>query len=458
MITTNTKHILTTIQSTLNFSYRKLWLQNILYTFRNHLVPSLASFLANTLSTSLAPLHRIPLSLPSGVVRIRFRRRSKAQLALAAPPIEDSTISNADELPERCVECMVLHQPEGEIAADVIFIHGLHGGLDRTWRQGTWRLNNPKLKDLTPVRRHSTGNLFVPLKENLRPKEGRLKRTLTRIYTTAPVKMPRTKENMANNNGKLQDEPDQVEVEEEITYMEEEEQSANEENFSRCWPKDWLPQDCPGVRVLAINYTTDVLWRPVWQKMRTRTNLPQRSKEMMEELLAHDVGSRPIVWVGHSKGGLFIKQIILDGWRAAEHSTNVKNLYHQTKAIMFYSVPHKGSPIADMTFPFFRRSIEVLEVQSNCEFVLNLHKSFLEIFNKENNNKPEIFSFIDTENTPVGFTSFKFIAYESADPDIGIKCDVPLDHREICKPAGRDCFLYLELVKLIDKSVFNQKA
>lgn len=45
----------------------------------------------------------------------------------------------------------------------------------------------------------------------------------------------------------------------------------------------------------------------------SRSTIPQRSKEMMEELLSLGLGSRPIVWVGHSKGGLYIKQIILNG-------------------------------------------------------------------------------------------------------------------------------------------------
>lgn len=44
----------------------------------------------------------------------------------------------------------------------------------------------------------------------------------------------------------------------------------------------------------------------------------------------------------------------------------------------------------------------------------------------------------------------------SADADVGIKIEIPLDHREICKPAGRDCFLYLELVKLIE-NIFSQR-
>uniref|UniRef100_A0AAR5PQJ8 Protein SERAC1 n=2 Tax=Dendroctonus ponderosae TaxID=77166 RepID=A0AAR5PQJ8_DENPD len=441
---------------------RKVWLQNVLYTFTNHLVPALAAFLANSLSKSLAPLQRIPLNLPSGVVRKRFRRVSRSRLALAdgldESRIEEGSDSEKmNESPERCVNCTVMHEPEGEIFADVIFVHGLHGGLDRTWRQGTWRVKNPKLKNLSPIRRHSTDDMYVPVPENFSSKnvgdEGRLKRTLTKIYTTIPVKVARTKDANANDNVDEVDETEQVE--EEIEF---EDQETNVDNFSRCWPQDWLPQDCPGVRILGINYTTDVLWRPLWQKRKPRTSLPQRSNEMMEDLLRLGVGCRPIVWVGHSKGGLYIKQIILNGWHAKDNQT-VQNLYHQTKAIMFYSVPHKGSPIADMTFPFFRRSIEVMEIRTNCDFVLNLHRSFLEIFNtEEQDKKPEIFSFIDTENTPVGFTSLKFIAYESADPDIGIKCDVPLDHREICKPAGRDCFLYLELVKMINKSIFQKKA
>lgn len=95
--------------------------------------------------------------------------------------------------------------------------------------------------------------------------EGKLKRTLTKIYTTIPVKVARTKDANANDNVDEVDETEQVE--EEIEFEDEE---ANVENFSRCWPQDWLPQDCPGVRILGINYTTDVLWRPLWQKRQPR--------------------------------------------------------------------------------------------------------------------------------------------------------------------------------------------
>jgi len=41
--------------------------------------------------------------------------------------------------PEKCVTCDVLYDPSPEpVRADVVFIHGLHGSLEKTWKQGFW--------------------------------------------------------------------------------------------------------------------------------------------------------------------------------------------------------------------------------------------------------------------------------------------------------------------------------
>jgi pimeloyl-ACP methyl ester carboxylesterase len=39
----------------------------------------------------------------------------------------------------------------------------------------------------------------------------------------------------------------------------------------------------------------------------------ERSREMMHHLKKLGVGKNPIIWVGHSTGGLFVKQMIVDG-------------------------------------------------------------------------------------------------------------------------------------------------
>lgn len=145
------------------------------------------------------------------------------------------------------------------------------------------------------------------------------------------------------------------------------------EVFSSCWPGDWLPLDCPGVRVIAVNYTTDpYLWRPMWIKKRNRSGLATRAREMAEMLIEKNVGANhPIIWVGHSKGGIFIKQIVVDAWESGRQAA--ANLWKQSRGMFFYSVPHLGSPLADFNLPFLRQSIELMEIKkSKCYVVFEI--------------------------------------------------------------------------------------
>lgn len=103
----------------------------MLYSLRNQLVPALAAFLVNNLSRSLAPLQRLPLSLPAREGRVKARRRSRAQMNQITPDterIEDCSGTQSKEETEKCVSCTVLHEPDEEPVADIIFVHGLHGG------------------------------------------------------------------------------------------------------------------------------------------------------------------------------------------------------------------------------------------------------------------------------------------------------------------------------------------
>ena len=52
-------------------------------------------------------------------------------------PQQAATVDTSE--PEKCVTCDVLYDPNPEpVRADVVFIHGLHGSLDKTWKQGVW--------------------------------------------------------------------------------------------------------------------------------------------------------------------------------------------------------------------------------------------------------------------------------------------------------------------------------
>lgn len=41
----------------------------------------------------------------------------------------------------------------------------------------------------------------------------------------------------------------------------------------------------------------------------------------------------------------------------------MEGFYKQSKGLMFYSVPHLGSPLAEMNLPLLRQSIELQEIQ-----------------------------------------------------------------------------------------------
>lgn len=143
------------------------------------------------------------------------------------------------------------------------------------------------------------------------------------------------------------------------------ESSQRSAEYSRCWPGDWLPLDCPGVRVIAVNYTTDpYLWRPIWIRKRNRTSLAVRAREMMELLTDIGVGvGHPIVWVGHSKGGIFAKQMMVDAWESGKAA--LAPLWRSSRGCVFYSVPHRGSPLADFNLPLIRQSAELKEIKKS---------------------------------------------------------------------------------------------
>lgn len=101
---------------------------------------------------------------------------------------------------------------------------------------------------------------------------------------------------------------------------------------------------------------------------------------MMDLLTEVGVGvDHPIIWVGHSKGGIFIKQMIVDAWESGKAS--LAPLWQSTRGCVFYSVPHRGSPLADFNLPLVRQSVELLEIKKSNRIKLKLiGKIYLHFF------------------------------------------------------------------------------
>lgn len=124
------------------------------------------------------------------------------------------------------------------------------------------------------------------------------------------------------------------------------------------------------------------------------------------------VGKRPIVWVCHSMGGLLVKKMLVEEWKNGDKH----NICCNTRGIIFYSTPHRGSHVAALnqtTQMLVWPSIEVQELREESPQLLKLHEEFLEMLKKYT---IEIVSFSETKSTLVTVLKFpiRFVSSISA--------------------------------------------
>ncbi|XP_018578480.2 protein SERAC1, partial [Anoplophora glabripennis] len=187
---------------------------------------------------------------------------------------------------------------------DVIFVHGLLGGVFYTWRQRNSSFNtlsiigkknkeesilpDTETCDREPMTKTVKG-FFKDLKEKIELNE--MCKDFEIVYDDIPVKTN------VNADGPY-------------TCMGGE-SIEESEGYTHCWPKDWLPKDCQNLRIIGINYNTSLsMWAPICPAEKVKFTLEERSEVLLEKLLAVGVGTKPIVWITHSMGGLIVKRML----------------------------------------------------------------------------------------------------------------------------------------------------
>ncbi|XP_068040798.1 protein SERAC1 isoform X3 [Anomalospiza imberbis] len=223
--------------------------------------------------------------------------------------------------------------------------------------------------------------------------------------------------------------------------------SEGEEDYSQCWPKTWLASDCPSLRIISVEYDTHLSdWKAKCPVEAHRKSIAFRSSELLDKLKAAGIGDRPLVWVSHSMGGLLVKKMLVDASKNPEMDKIVNN----TRGIIFYSVPHHGSQLAEysinaryLLFP----SVEVKELSKDSPALKELNDDFLS-FAKD--KKFSVLSFAETLPTHIGsMLKLHVVPVESADIGIGDLIPVDVNHLNICKPKKKDAFLYQRTLKFI---------
>uniref|UniRef100_A0A671V7D3 Protein SERAC1 n=1 Tax=Sparus aurata TaxID=8175 RepID=A0A671V7D3_SPAAU len=234
---------------------------------------------------------------------------------------------------------------------------------------------------------------------------------------------------------------------------EEEKEAESMDDYTECWPKSWLAADCPNLRVLSVEYDSHLSdWMAKCPAENQRKSLAYRSRELLRKLKLAGVGERPVVWVAHSMGGLLVKKMLLD----ASEDPDMHELLKNTKGIMFYSVPHHGTFMAEysvnvryLLFP----SIEVRELCKDSPALRNLNENFL---NMAKEKEIKVLSFAEKLPTNIGpMIKILVVPTQSANPGIGELIEVDVDHLNICKPEKKDSFLYKRSLQFIVEMNFK---
>ncbi|KAL1509484.1 hypothetical protein ABEB36_004209 [Hypothenemus hampei] len=319
---------------------------------------------------------------------------------------------------------------------DVIFVHGLLGGVFFTWRQRRKGLESAGFKrkgktalDEQVRTRKTTKEYLQEITEKILTDDFEFVWNdiplLSSENCTGPFTCPG--EDFRFNSPPVDD-----------------------GTYTYCWPKDWLAQDCKDIRIIGINYDTSLsMWAPLCPSVKEKLTLDERSDIIALKLKNSGVGKRPIVWVTHSMGGLIVKNILSKAYH--NNDPNLKNICLNTRGIVFYSTPHNGSKVANLSNAIslvLWPSVEVQELKENSPQLKVIHEEFLKI-TKELPIK--VITFVETKATVVTAMKFNFLLVEptSGNPGVGEYFEIPQDHLGICKPENRYSFLYQKVLHLL---------
>eukprot|EP01006_Ploeotia_vitrea_P034554 TRINITY_DN65762_c11_g1_i1.p1 TRINITY_DN65762_c11_g1~~TRINITY_DN65762_c11_g1_i1.p1 ORF type:complete len:777 (-),score=37.50 TRINITY_DN65762_c11_g1_i1:149-2290(-) len=192
------------------------------------------------------------------------------------------------------------------------------------------------------------------------------------------------------------------------------------------WPAAWLPKTVPKCRVWAVGYPASSVGNGCF------TSLQAVGRKLSRALSQLQVGTHnPLIFVGHSMGGLVLKRIL---WEARDWGG--MGFFGNIVGVSFWGTPHYGSHLANYVsfFNIGSEAISLLRENLNEHELNELHTQFIKMRIKSR-------SFWETGLTsPTGLTSGVLRVVDEMSSRTDIKTDewspVPgANHMNVCKPS-----------------------
>lgn len=199
------------------------------------------------------------------------------------------------------------------------------------------------------------------------------------------------------------------------------------------WPS-WLAKDEPSVDVWTLAYPASAIMG-FWRR---GMGLNELATAILHHFIVTGIGTRPIVFVGHSNGGLIIKKLLKLADTMNKESWQL--LRTNVRGVLFFGTPHSGSSVANIAreiIPFFTSAL-VDDLKINGSNLLELN-----VWYRQNAGRLGILTHAYRESEPVG-GAVTVVDASSADPEV-LDC-IPIslhgNHSDICKPASPDSTAY----------------
>ncbi len=202
----------------------------------------------------------------------------------------------------------------------------------------------------------------------------------------------------------------------------------------------WLASDISEIDVWSLSYDVHT-----FKAGATTVSLPDRAVNVLELLLSTGIGSRPVIFVCHSYGGLLIKQIL----RSASDSGQIakRTFLDAVRGIIFLATPHAGSEkatwftsYAKILFP----SVAIAELQAQSAQLRDLNSWY-----RNNARKLGIETAVLSETKST--KGLRIVDETSSDPGIEGVYPIPIDadHIDICKPGVKESEVYLHVKRFV---------
>ena len=214
---------------------------------------------------------------------------------------------------------------------------------------------------------------------------------------------------------------------------------CRDRDLDNLWPRLWLHQEIPDARILTFGYNAHFSSR----KEQTFLTISDFAADLLFRMKYGEngverLGQVPIIVVAHSMGGLVFKKAYIQGYMNDEY----RDIVSSVKAVLFLSTPHKGTDLADTLNKVLASSMfghtpkyYVSELARKSPSIDELNEAF-----RHHASKLQIFSFYETQSTPVGPMSVLIVDKSSSIMGYPNETKQPLNanHHNVCKFASVD--------------------